>query len=129
VAPLSRAEQSYTAEVLSPAPSADNQFQGAGFFLLVKTNARPPGTAVIGFLAGEGQQLKGFTIPASAVLQEGSETLVLVESGPGSFKRLPIHLERQAPEGWFITNAVNEPIVITGAQQILSEATKGAPEE
>jgi hypothetical protein len=117
---------SLDADVLGTAPSADPQTQGQGFLLLVQTQAIPPGTAVAGYLDAPGETLAGVTLVRSAIVRHEGEAFVYVETGEGTYERKPVDLLRALADGWFVTNAVNPEakVVITGAQQLLSEELK-----
>lgn len=131
IAPLSDQDRRFHAEVLGPATTAETQLQGIGFLLLVKTNALPPGTAVTGWMPVPGGSIQALVVPRTALLQQGNANVVLVQTAPDSFKPAPVSLERMLENGWAITNglAATNRIVISGAQQILSEATKGEAAE
>jgi hypothetical protein len=131
ISPIANPKQIYDAQFLGRATTADLQFQGQAFLLLLRTNALPPNTAVIGYLPTPGPEINGFLVPSKAVLQDASDVIVFVQQGEENFKRTPIAPERTTPEGLFVTNGIKaeDRIVISGAQEILSETHKGSGEE
>ena len=115
------------AEILGPAPAADPLNPGQGFLLLVRTGTFPAGTAVAGFFTAPGEPASGVTVPRSAILRHDGEAFVYLQTGEGVFERKEIELTRALGEGWFVAKGLKpeDTVVVTGAQQLLSEELKG----
>jgi hypothetical protein len=112
------------AELLGPATISDPQTQGRGFLFLVRTNqsALTPGMAITALLSTDDPAEAGVKIPRSAVVQKNGEAWVYIKIVEETFKRVQVSTDRPVSGGWFITTLKpGEPIVITGAQEMLSE--------
>jgi hypothetical protein len=121
------------AEFLSQAADVDPQIQGQGFVLSIQPNAIPlaPGQAVTVWLQLPGDPLTGVIIPREAVLRlEGAGWVYVMNKDKGgeAFTRRKIALDRPTEGGWFVTGSikVEDYIVVTGAQTLLSEELKAA---
>jgi hypothetical protein len=121
------------AKFLSPAPDVDPQIQGQGFIFSLQPNeiALAPGQAVIVWLQAPGDPLAGVIIPRDSVVRlEGAGWVYLMNKAEGgeAFTRKKIPLDRPAESGWFVAGIVkvDDYIVITGAQTLLSEELKAA---
>jgi multidrug efflux pump subunit AcrA (membrane-fusion protein) len=111
------------AQYLGPAPSADPQFQGRGFLLLVKSDRLPPGTAVLAWLTVPGEKQSGVIVPHDALLRHEGGTFVYLQTADDTFRRQAVTLGRPDGNGWFVGQGfeTQEQVVIVGAQQLLSE--------
>jgi hypothetical protein len=122
--------QSCEADLLGSAPGMDPQFQGRGFFSLIKTNAcgLSAGEAVSAFLKLPGEPVTGVIIPREAVVRvEGAGWVYVLNAAGDAFTRIPIPLDTPTEAGWFVTRGVtsNDYVVVTAAQQLLSIELKG----
>ena len=119
---------SVEAVFLGPAPTTDPQIQGEGFLLVVTNQLSHwvPGRAVSGFLRLSGEPQRGLLVPANAVVRSGGRAWVYVQTTATDFVRREITLDHALGQGWFVTNSVAEgdPVVVTGAQALLSEELK-----
>ncbi len=127
LAPLTGDAPAREAELLGPAPTTDVQAQGQAFLALICDKAPPPGTALTAWLVTDGMAQRGFRLPRTAVVQYESGLFVFVQTGDTAFERKRIEAASSQREGVFVTNglAADDPLVITGAQQLLSEELKG----
>lgn len=116
------------AELLGPAPNVDPQAQGQALLVLIRGGTWPPGTAVVAWLTGDGPGRKGFQLPRAAVVQNDSDTFVYVQTSDETFERRRVVIGSSERDGVFILSGItaDEPVVTTGAQQLLSEELKGA---
>jgi hypothetical protein len=116
-------------QLLGPAGGTDAQLQGQGFLLLVKQEATrlAPGTLVTGFLKLPGEVEHGVTVPRSAIVRHEGEAFIYVATKDGEFTKKEIELEHATVAGWFVHEGLKagEKIVVSGAQQLLSEESKG----
>lgn len=130
VAPLANESASIPAELLGPAPSAETSIQGAGYLVLIKTNSLASNTAIIGSIPVAGRDREGFFVPAQALLQEGPETIVLIQTADDAFRKTPVEVARITDQGAFVTEglAATNRVVISGAHQILSVTRTEAEE-
>jgi hypothetical protein len=122
--------QSCETDLLGPAPTMDPQFQGRGFFSLIKTNAcgLSAGEVVTAFLKLAGDPVAGVIIPREGVVRvEGAGWVYVLNAAGDAFTRLPISLDTPTETGWFITRGLtsNDYVVVTAAQQLLSIELKG----
>ena len=128
VAPLTGEAPAREAELLGPAPTTDLQAQGQAFLALIRDKAPPPGTALAAWLVIDGVAQRGFRLPRTAVVQYESGLFVFVQTGNTEFERKRIAAASSQREGVFVTDGVvaDDRLVMTGAQQLLSEELKGA---
>ncbi len=126
IAALATPEQPAEAQLVGPVPVADPQTQGQGFLFLLRTRPLPPGTAVIGWLALAGETASGVLVPRSALLRHQGQTLVYLQVNDDVFQRKEVELEHPTESGWFVGEGLKpqQKIVVTGAQQLLSEELK-----
>lgn len=130
IAPLANENAIIPAELLGPAPSADMNVQGRGFLVLIKTNSLAPNTAIVGSIEVPGHDHDGFLIPTAALLQEGPETIVFIQTTDDTFKKAGVEVDRITEKGAFVTEGLSATnrVVISGAHQILSMTTAEAEE-
>ena len=85
-----------------------------------------PGAAVTGYLRVPGEPVAGFTVPDSAIVRQASYGWVYVQISEQTFVRRQIALDHRTEHGWFVRAgvAVNDLIVVNGAQTLLSEEQK-----
>jgi multidrug efflux pump subunit AcrA (membrane-fusion protein) len=118
-----------TAQLLGPAGGTDAQLQGQGFLLLVKPEGTrlAPGMLVTGFLKLPGEVEHGVTVPRSAIVRHEGEAFIYLATKDGEFTKKEIELEHATPGGWFVHEGLKagEKVVVSGAQQLLSEESKG----
>jgi len=128
IVPITGDAKSSSAELLGPAPNVDPQAQGQALLALVRDRPWPPGTAVVAWFTGEGASRKGFQLPRAAVLQNDSDTFVYVQTGDETFERRRVVIGDSGRDGVFVLSGLteSEPVVTTGAQQLLSQELKGA---
>lgn len=120
------------ASVLGAAPDVDPTVQGRGFLLLAPHASWTPGTAVDGWLQLPGAPRAGVVVPASALVRHAGATWVYVQTGDGVFARRRAHPELPLDGGWFVADAglaPGDPVVVTGAQTLLSTELGGTAEE
>lgn len=127
LASVSAPELPMTAQLLGTAVSADPQTQGQGFLFLLKPSSFAPGSAVIAWLDAGGEAEKGVRVPRSALVRHQGEAFVYVQVGDELFERKEVALEHPIDGGWFVHEELKpeQKIVVTGAQQLLSEELKG----
>jgi len=116
------------AKFLGPAPSVDPQVQGQGLLFLLTPNPShlAPGASVTGLIAVPGDVQSGVALPREALIRYNAGTWVYVQTSAEEFRRTEVHLETPVANGWFIREGLkpDEKVVITGAQQLLSEELK-----
>lgn len=117
------------AQLLGPAGGTAAQLQGQGFLLLVKQEGArlAPGTLITGALRLPGEQEHGVTVPRSAIVRHEGEAFIYLSTKEGEFTKKEIELEHATSGGWFIHEGLKagEQVVVAGAQQLLSEESKG----
>jgi hypothetical protein len=122
------ARGSIPTRILGPAPNADPATQGRGFLLLIERAPWPSGTNLVGWLALPGPTQAGVDVPGSALVRQEGRAFAYVQTGPDSFARRVLELEHPTPGGWFVSIGLSagEPVVVTGAQQLLSAELAGS---
>lgn len=131
IAPIN-ADQSFTeAKFLGLATSADPQVQGQGFLFLTETNSLFPGTAVLAYVAFPGTTKKGLLVARSALVRYEGQVFVFVQKTDDKFEREEVKLDFPLKDGWLVTSEVSagDKVVVTGAQQLLSEELKSRTAE
>lgn len=111
-----------TGELISRAPRADPRFQGASLFYHAPATVLLPGMTVTAYLPA-GAVSPGIIVPASAVVWWQGKAWVYLQSRPGHFERRELPTSNPIEDGWFVPQgfAPGETVVITGAQQLLSQ--------
>jgi hypothetical protein len=121
-------ENSVLAEYLGPAPNADPQMQGQAFLFLVKASVPwlVPGKSVGALVQFPGEPVAGWMVPDSAVVRHAGQGWIYVKTGENTFTRREIALDHRLENGWFVPKRanVNERVVVSGAQALLSEEQK-----
>jgi hypothetical protein len=116
------------AQFLRPAPTTDPQAQGQGYLFVAqnRTQRLAPGRNVVGFLKLPGAPLQGVTVPGVAVVRAAGRAWVYVQTGPETFSRREVTLDRPVAGGWFVPAGLNarDKLVVSGAQALLSEELK-----
>ena len=128
ILPLTNGEEPIDAQLLGPMPSIELQLQGQGFLLLLNPNVARlmPGAAVSAQLQLPGAAETGVVVPRSAVVRAEGRAWVYVQTGAESFTRREIALGNSLAAGWFLPSALapHDPLVVSGAQVLLSEELK-----
>jgi hypothetical protein len=120
-------EELATARVLGAALTADSAVIGQAFLALVATNAASlvPGSSMVAHL-DTGERDGGVILPRDAVVRHGGQGWVYVETGTHTYTRRPVPLDRPHPDGWLVPNQWTQPVIVSGAQSLLSEELKGS---
>jgi hypothetical protein len=119
-------DDSREAELIGPAPTAEPQSPGPAYLVLVRGRTPPPGTPLTAWFSKGGARQRGFLLPRSALLQYESDMFVFVQTGEESFQRKRVETSQAQQEGIVVTSGVGaeDRVVVTGAQQLLSEEFK-----
>lgn len=127
IAPLTGDAAARDAELLGPAPATDPQAQGQAFLVLIRDHAPPPGTTLAAWLVRDGAAQRGFHLPRKAIVQYENGLFVFVQTGDTVFERKRIETAKSQRDGVFVISGVTaeDRVVMTGAQQLLSEELKG----
>jgi hypothetical protein len=121
-------QQPLLARAVYEAPTINPQMQGQAFLLLIGTKdfSIRPGTAVSARLPSSAKSEQGVMVPRAAVVRfAGKEWIYCLLAGDRFGRREIVPTELTA-EGYFVTEdlAPGTPIVVTGAQTLLSEEQK-----
>ena len=111
---------------VSPAPRADPAFPGATYFFRAPSEGLRAGERVIGRLIIGGPAAEGVMVPESAVVWYGGLAWVYIQEAPDRFERRAVSTGEPIPGGWFDTVLeAGDPVVVRGAQLLLSEEFRG----
>lgn len=120
-----------TADLFGLGASAvtDPQTQGQGFLAAVQSGHERLriGALLKGALQLPGEKESGVTVPRTAIVRHEGEAFIYVATKDGEFTKKEIELEHPTADGWFIHEGLKpgDKVVVTGAQQLLSEESKG----
>ena len=116
-----------TARVLGPASVTDSTIAGQSYLCLVTTNAAQlvPGSALLAHL-DHGAREQGNVLPRSAVVRHAGLGWTYVQTAADTFTRRAVSLDRPHPDGWLATGEWKQPVIVSGAQSLLSEELKGS---
>jgi hypothetical protein len=116
-----------TASVIGPASVTDSAVAGQSYLCLVTTNAAQlvPGSALLARL-DVGASEKGTVLPRSAVVRHAGLGWAYVQTGADTFARRVVSLDRPHPDGWLVMGEWKQPVIVAGAQSLLSEELKGS---
>ncbi len=113
-----------SANLISPSPRTDPRIQGISFFYDVPSKATNllPGMDVIVFLPS-GPNVKGFFIPAPAIIWWQGRSWVYVQKDSTEFLRQEVSVTSPIRDGYFVTTGFTEGkhIVVKCAKTLLSE--------
>jgi multidrug efflux system membrane fusion protein len=122
--------------LVAPAPQSNADIQGVAYLFAVPAASQGaggptaqgllPGMAVTAWLpAGPVQQ--GVVVPDDAVVWKDGKAWVYLKKAPSQFVRRGVILESPTGRGWFIPEdqLPDLPVVIRGAQVLLSEESRG----
>ena len=115
------------ARILGPAPVTDSVVAGQTYLCLVTTNTAQlvPGSGLLARI-DTGLSEKGTVLPRSAVLRHAGLGWAYVRTGADTFTRRAVPLDRPHPDGWLVTGEWTKPVLVSGAQSLLSEELKGS---
>ncbi len=122
--------QTMSAEFIGAATAVDPALQSQALIYQIKTNDAhlSAGAAVTAYVLAPGEAQAGVVIPREAVVRkQGAGWIYLHGNGGEAFTRVEIPLDHPTEAGWFVTKGVtvDDHIVTTGAQQLLSLELKG----
>jgi len=111
---------------VSAAPRADPAFPGATFFFRAGSEGLRAGDRVTGRLVLGGPVAEGVMVPESAVVWYGGMAWAYIQEAPDRFERRAVSTREPIPGGWFDTTLeAGDPVVVRGAQLLLSEEFRG----
>lgn len=116
-----------TASVLGAAPMTDSTVAGQSLLCLVQTNAAGlvPGSTLLARI-DTGEIKRGTVLPRAAVVRHAGFGWAYVQTAPHVFSRRMVSLEHPHPDGWLVGDDWTLPLLISGAQSLLSEELKGS---
>lgn len=125
--------ETFEAEVIGVASTADPQLQGLSFLALSRGRTLPVGAALRATLAGRGEPQKMLTVPRSAIVYHQGSAWLYVLGEEDTFERKLVAPGRSLGDAVTLAGGVDddEQVVVTGAQQLLAAELQagGAPEE
>jgi len=126
---LQTADGAVAATFVSQAVRSDPRIQGRSWLYFAPAGAIVPGMSVTASTGGGAAQ-KGAIVPHDAVVWTGGRAWVYVERAPNRFARVAVDATAPIGDGYFVaTLAPGTRVVVSGAQQLLSEEAKPKVEE
>ena len=115
---------------LGLAPSVDPRLPGHGYLFLVESAPPPPNTPVVGWLPQSGNPDTRVVAPSASLLRFQGAVFVYRREDKDTFQRVEVALDYPVENGWLVKGGlrVDDAVVTTGAQQLLSEEFKGESE-
>jgi hypothetical protein len=116
-----------SALVLGPAFSTESAVSGQALLAFVATNAASliPGSMLSARLE-TGTRETGVALSRDAVVRHAGRGWVYVKTGDETFVRREIPLDRPHRDGWLVNGDWPQPVLVSGAQSLLSEELKGS---
>jgi len=116
-----------TASVLGAAPVTDSTITGQSLLCLVQTNTASlvPGSMLMARI-DTGATERGTVLPHTAVVRHAGFGWAYVQTAAHIFSRRMVSLEHPHPDGWLVSGDWTQPVLISGAQSLLSEELKGS---
>lgn len=126
---LQTAQGDVEATFVSPAVRVDPRVQGRSWFYIAPARNIGPGMALTARIA-QGASRSGVIVPREAVVWSDGRAWIYVERAANRFARTEIDTGSPASNGYFVTTlAPGTRVVVSGAQQLLSEESKPKVEE
>lgn len=116
-----------TAIILGSAPATDSTVAGQSLLCLIQTNTASlvPGSMLMARI-DTGATEQGTVLPRTAVVRHAGFGWAYVQTAPHVFSRRMVSLDRSHPDGWLVSGDWTQPVLVTGAQSLLSEELKGS---
>lgn len=105
---------------LSLCPQTDPRIQGFSFFYVAPADGLLIGATLTAHLA-EGGERRGASIPAEAVVWWQGKAWFYIQSAPDRFERREMVDAQPVGAEWFVPGLTAVPVVVRGAQLMLSE--------
>ncbi len=111
------------ARFLSVLPKVDPRLQVPSFLYMTTSHTGLAPGMTLTVLMPSGPSVRGTNIPGEAVVWWQGKAWAYVQSSPDKFTRREVRTATPVEGGWFVTEGFSpgDEIVITGAQQLLSE--------
>jgi hypothetical protein len=99
----------------------DPTIPGRSFFALAGGTPLAQGEHVLVY-APTGPAITGVAISSDAVVLNEDKSWCYIRIAPGTYKRVPIDLSNQLPDGYFVAKGIapSQPVVVKGAGLLLS---------
>lgn len=115
-------------EKISVASTVDGKTLGQTLLIEVDTGGLPlrSGGSVTAYLTSSDKPPQGVLVPRDAVVWHEGKAWVYVQTAKNQFVRREVPTDRPIDQGWFVSAGLspNQPIIVQGAQQLLSEEFK-----
>jgi GNAT superfamily N-acetyltransferase len=130
---MAQESTTWRAKFISASPAVDPMTQAKSFLFLLEPNPGKlgAGSSLVAFLEFPGPVLTGILVPREALVRFEGGAWVYVQTGEETFRRSLVTLDVPLENGWFIQGTLKpgDQVVITGAQQLLSEELKSRESE
>jgi hypothetical protein len=120
------------AALIAAAPQVDPLSQGQRYFFKCEECRLPFGAHITAWIPEGGQTSSGVNIPQSALVWHLGQAFAFVKTNANQFSRRVLSRYSANNQGYFVADGLQpgEEIVITGAQTLLSQQSKGSiPDE
>ncbi len=116
------------ATVISGVPQTDPRFQGQGFFATAPGDTTLLPGMTVPVSVPDGNTAHGVIVPTSAIVRWQGQPFAYTMPADGQFMRQAVVTDLLTPGGWLVSSgmAVGTPVVVSGAELLLSEEMKRA---
>ena len=126
VAPATARENARPARFVGESPQIDPGFPGETYFYLVNGGGLRVGMRVVARISAGGTPVSGVLVPSAAVVWHAGKAWAYVKDEADRFSRFEVSTADELEGGWFNASgfAVDDEVVVSGAQLLLSEELK-----
>jgi hypothetical protein len=127
IEPNGQRSKAFSAVLISRSTQVDSAIPGESYFFLVRDRSLPVGTKVSAWIPETTSEQAGVIVPESALIWYMDRIYAYTKVSGNTFARRQIKHFLVTPQGYFIDEDLSpgEEVVVTGAQQLLSEELRG----
>lgn len=126
VAPASLRSSQQPARFVSASPQTDAALSGTTYLYTTEDPGLRTGMRLVGQMKLGGKPRDGVIVPTTAVIWHGGKAWAYIKEDEDRFERRPLSTSQEIGNGWFAGEGfeAGDPVVVSGAQLLLSEELK-----